>query len=112
MNFPTHITVRGVRYTIRQRDHNTYGDRGYVSYPFPGYASHYAAGPRIVLYRRPPGGPEWPAAKRRETFWHELTHAVLNAYPNDSQFAALRSDERFVERFARTLSQAIDSAEF
>lgn len=103
MNFPTHITVRGVRYTVRERDCCLIGDRGYVS-----YAPHNI----IVLYRRPPGGPEWPAAKRRETFWHELTHAVLNAYPNDKQFAALRSDERFVERFARTLSQAIDSAEF
>lgn len=103
MKFPSHITVRGVRYAIAHGDHNNFGDRGYVA---------YAPGNTIVLYRRPPGGSVWPAAKRRETFWHELTHAVLNAYPNDKLFASLRSNERFVERFARTLSQAIDSAEF
>lgn len=42
-----------------------------------------------------------------ETFWHELTHAVLF-----EMGSSLYKDELFVTRFAMHLSRAIDSAEF
>lgn len=42
-----------------------------------------------------------------ETFWHELTHAVLF-----EMGSPLHSNEKFVTDFARILSTAITSAEF
>jgi predicted SprT family Zn-dependent metalloprotease len=42
-----------------------------------------------------------------ETFWHELTHAVLF-----EMGSTLYKDEVFVTRFAEHLSRAIDTAEF
>jgi hypothetical protein len=43
----------------------------------------------------------------RDTFWHEITHAVLHDMNHP-----LRDDEKFVIKFANRLSCAIDSAEF
>lgn len=42
-----------------------------------------------------------------DTFWHELTHAVL--YEMGSH---LYKDEQFVTKFAQTLMGAINTAEF
>lgn len=50
------------------------------------------------------------AFKREElddTFWHELTHAIL--YEMDS---SLHDNEQFVGQFSRLLTKAINSAEF
>ena len=43
----------------------------------------------------------------RQTFWHEMTHAILYEMENK-----LATDEVFVDRFAKLLSHAIDSAKF
>lgn len=48
-----------------------------------------------------------PAADIRETFWHELTHAILHSMDNP-----LHLNERFVTDFSHLLSKAIDSARF
>ena len=50
---------------------------------------------------------KYPAAEVRNTFWHEMTHAVLREMGHD-----LCDNERFVTAFANTLSDAIDSAKF
>lgn len=42
-----------------------------------------------------------------ETFWHELTHAVLFEMGN-----SLHRNEKFVTDFSRMLSTAINTAEF
>lgn len=42
-----------------------------------------------------------------DTFWHELTHAIL--YEMDS---SLYDNEAFVSRFSSLLTKAINSAEF
>lgn len=47
-------------------------------------------------------------AEVRDTFWHELTHAILE----DMGRHTLNRDERFVTDFANRLSKAIDSARF
>lgn len=39
------------------------------------------------------------------TFWHELTHAVLDMMNNDLSF-----DEAFVDNFSGLLAQAVNSA--
>lgn len=41
-----------------------------------------------------------------DTFWHELTHAVLHDMRN-----ALRDDEKFVTAFSHRFSTAINSAQ-
>lgn len=43
-----------------------------------------------------------------ETFWHELTHAILHDMGRDT----LNRDERFVEEFSSRLHKAIKSARF
>ena len=49
-----------------------------------------------------------PAAEIRDSFWHELVHAVLY----DMGRHNLNRDEAFVIGFASRLSKAIDSARF
>ena len=43
-----------------------------------------------------------------ETFWHELTHAILESMDRHD----LDNDESFVEEFSARLSKAIQSARF
>ena len=45
--------------------------------------------------------------QRAETFWHELTHAIL-----EDMGSHLEGDEDFVESFSSRLSRAINSARF
>ena len=52
-------------------------------------------------------GFEYTKAERSETFWHELTHAILHDMKND-----LTYDEKFVVAFSKRLDQAIRSARF
>jgi hypothetical protein len=44
----------------------------------------------------------------RDSFWHELVHAILK----DMGHERLNRNEQFVSRFANRLSSAIDSARF
>lgn len=45
--------------------------------------------------------------ERSETFWHELTHAILHDMKN-----RLSYDEKFVVAFSQRLDQAIKTARF
>ena len=47
-------------------------------------------------------------AEMHETFWHEITHAILH----EMDETRLAFDERFVKQFGMLLSKAIDSARF
>ena len=44
----------------------------------------------------------------RSTFWHELTHAILD----NMNRTELNNDENFVEEFSTRLAKAIQSARF
>lgn len=46
-------------------------------------------------------------AERSETFWHELTHAILHDMKNKLSY-----DEKFVVAFSQRLDQAIKTARF
>lgn len=52
------------------------------------------------------GKPRKPEAIA-ETFWHEVTHAILHDMDHP-----LWKDEKFVTAFSKRLSKAIDSARF
>jgi hypothetical protein len=53
-------------------------------------------------------GNKYGKDERSETFWHELTHAILHDMDEDR----LNRDERFVTRFANRLAKAIETARF
>jgi predicted SprT family Zn-dependent metalloprotease len=44
----------------------------------------------------------------QETFWHEVTHAILHDMGRDT----LNKDEKFVTEFAHRLTKAINTARF
>lgn len=46
--------------------------------------------------------------EQNETFWHELTHAILH----DMGETSLNNDERFVEAFSARLARAVHTARF
>jgi hypothetical protein len=56
----------------------------------------------------PLSGYKYNADERTNTFWHELTHAILF----DMHELKLNADEKFVSAFADRLDQAIKTAKF
>jgi hypothetical protein len=56
----------------------------------------------------PLSGYKYNADERANTFWHELTHAILF----DMNELKLNADEKFVSAFADRLDQAIKTARF
>jgi len=55
----------------------------------------------------PVHGYKYDADERANTFWHELTHAILY-----DMGCKLNADEKFVSAFADRLDQAIKTAKF
>ena len=62
----------------------------------------------IELARRTHHGVPLRLSALEDTFWHELTHAILH----DMGEHQLNNRENFVEEFARRLSSAIRTARF
>jgi hypothetical protein len=60
-----------------------------------------------IAQGNPDGGYKYSADERSNTFWHELTHAILYDMGND-----LTRNEKFVTAFADRLNQAIKTARF
>ena len=52
-------------------------------------------------------GNKYGKDERSETFWHELTHAILHDMKN-----SLSYNEKFVTAFSQRLDQAIKTAKF
>ena len=52
-------------------------------------------------------GNSYSAGERSETFWHELTHAILHDMDNKLSY-----NEKFVTSFSQRLDQAIKTARF
>lgn len=62
----------------------------------------------ITLARRAYHGTPLKLSALHETFWHELTHAILESMGRHD----LDNDENFVETFSTRLAKAIESARF
>ena len=60
-----------------------------------------------IAQGNPLQGYKYDADARANTFWHELTHAILYDMGNK-----LTHDEKFVTSFADRLDQAIKTAKF
>lgn len=61
----------------------------------------------IRLAKKDLFGNTYTKGERSETFWHELTHAILHDMKND-----LTYNEKFVIAFSKRLDQAIKTARF
>lgn len=68
---------------------------------------HYAKR-TITLARKSYHGIPLKLSALHETFWHELTHAILESMGRTD----LDNDEHFVEEFSARLAKAIQSARF
>ena len=97
MLIPKHITVGKTKYTVikvrHARNKNTLGTADYTK-GIIWLATHDAYGNEI-----------WND-EMSDTFWHEITHAVLHNMKHK-----LRDDEKFVSMFATLLADSIESAE-
>lgn len=100
MQLPTTIKVGKTRYPVVQ--------------PFcllpPDCAGSVTYGQTIrVAHKMRVGGRLAPRSERQrsETFWHELTHAILHDMGNK-----LEANETFVTEFSKRLNDAIHSAKF
>ena len=63
---------------------------------------------KIELARRTHHGVPFRLSALEETFWHELTHAILHSMGEHE----LNNRERFVEEFSLRLARAIRTARF
>ena len=61
-----------------------------------------------IASNTPSGTHKYSASEKSNTFWHELTHAILHDMGKDK----LNKDEKFVSDFADRLDQAIKTARF
>lgn len=62
---------------------------------------------RLYVSRTSADGRRWRTPyKMAETFWHEVTHAILD----DMGESTLSSNERFVTRFAQRLNRMVHTA--
>jgi predicted SprT family Zn-dependent metalloprotease len=68
---------------------------------------YYGTGAIEVAAKSNTTNKPYTKAEVSDTFWHELTHAIL--YDMGSQ---LYKNEKFVTRFANRLSKAINTAQF
>lgn len=96
MIIPKKVWVGGTKYTVNQPDTLQGYKRGYVS-----YSRQTISIARATMFF----GPLSPT-DRAETFWHELTHAILHDMDNP-----LAHNEMFVTEFSSRLADAIQTAE-
>ena len=61
----------------------------------------------IAVAYRDRQGNYYGREERRETFWHEITHAILHDMKSKLDY-----DEKFVTAFSQRLDQAIKTARF
>lgn len=87
MQIPKKVRVGRSDYHILELDEAHKKEYGHVQY----------GNRTIVIYQ--------PA--HSETFWHELTHAILHEMDNP-----LHKNEQFVSKFAKLLDTAVSSARF
>ena len=62
----------------------------------------------MTLARKTHHGIPFKLSALHESFWHELTHAILDSMGEHK----LSNNERFVEEFSNRLSKAIRTARF
>lgn len=100
MLIPARLRINGREFKVRQPSTlRRAGARGEINY---GTAVIQVATHSNI------SGRKLSAAQRSETFWHEVTHGVLD----DLGYHLLNRNEKFVKRFSQGLNNVIRSAKF
>ena len=98
MHIPSSVKVGRTRYIIKQVKFAPKADTmGGINYDTR----------LIYVGRYSRSGRRYTRKEMYDTFWHELTHAILKDMGN-----RLEADERFVTAFANRLTDAITTARF
>lgn len=99
MKIPTKVTVGRTKYAVNQVKHlHNKGAMGGTWYNEKVIEVATHSNVRGVRFKR---------EEIYDTFWHELTHAILKDMGNE-----LEADEEFVTAFSNRLTKAIITAEF
>lgn len=93
-NIPKKLTVGGIDYDVNVKDVLNYSECF-------GYWNPYGT----IDIARGREGNRISGSRMRATFWHELTHAILDRMSRHD----LNDDESFVNTFSSFLSGAIDT---
>ena len=95
-NIPNKLKIGGVDYSIKHVEHCGMNDDFGLWRP-----------QGIIEIANQAGGYEVSDSKKRQTFLHELTHAILFAMGKEQ----LNDDESFVNTFSSFLNEAINTME-
>ena len=95
-NIPNKLKIGGVDYSIKHIEHCGMNDDFGLWRP-----------QGIIEIANQAGGYEVSDSKKRQTFLHELTHAILFAMGKEE----LNDDESFVNTFSSFLNEAITTME-
>ena len=95
-NIPNKLKIGGVDYSIKHVEHCGMNDDFGLWRP-----------QGIIEIANQAGGYEVSDSKKRQTFLHELTHAILFAMGKSE----LNDDESFVNTFSSFLNEAINTME-
>ena len=95
-NIPNKLKIGGVDYSIKHVEHCGMNDDFGLWRP-----------QGIIEIANQVGGYEVSDSKKRQTFLHELTHAILFAMGTEE----LNDDESFVNTFSSFLNEAINTME-
>lgn len=95
-NIPNKLKIGGVDYSIKHVEHCGIDDDFGLWRP-----------QGIIEIANQAGGYEVSDSKKRQTFLHELTHAILFAMGKEE----LNDDESFVNTFSSFLNEAINTME-
>lgn len=93
---PKKFYIGGVEYAVNMVEHIGLNDD---------FGAWWAQG--IIEIATQAGGREVTESKKRQTFFHELTHAILFAMGKEE----LNRNESFVNTFSSFLTEAINSME-
>lgn len=95
-NIPKKFKIGSVDYTVNMVEHCGVNDDFGRWYPFG-----------FIEIANQSHGYELSEARKKQTFFHELTHAILGQMRKEE----LNDDESFVNTFSSFLAEAIDSME-
>lgn len=95
-NIPKKFKVGGVDYTVNMVEHCGIDDDFGRWYPFG-----------FIEIANQSGGYQVSESRKKQTFLHELTHAILGQMGKEE----LNEDESFVNTFSSFLAEAINTME-
>lgn len=94
---PAKFSVGGLGYRVEEADSLRYGEE----------YGHWDGTRCLILLARRSGGEVLSEERKAQTFFHELTHAVLDAIGEDE----LNGNEQFIDAFSNVLYQALKTME-